>query len=90
MVNSKKRMKRRRRMTPQLPRVVYEEPAVTFNFTRASRVKVIKGLDKSINEEASIYCSICKHPIASRDSRIRHRLDESDEVFWRHKVCRIK
>jgi hypothetical protein len=81
-------MKRRKRMTPQLPRVVFEEPATTFNFTRASRVQVIKGLDKSTNESPSIYCIICKRPIALRDSRVRHRVDNSEELLWRHKVCK--
>lgn len=71
-----------------LPRVVYEEPAVTFTHTRASRVKTIKLIDAKNGEIASIFCEICRHPIAARDSRVRLRKENSEEVFWRHSVCK--
>ena len=84
---SKKR-KPRKKIDLPLPRVVYEEPVVTFTPTRASKVKTIKMLDVENGEVASVFCEICKHPIASRDSRVRVRIDNSDLVLWRHTVCK--
>lgn len=74
-------------MVIPLPRVIYEEPAITLSYTRAGKVKVIKGLDKENGEVARNYCEVCKHPIANRDARVRFRKDGSDELLWRHAVC---
>ena len=84
----KKRKRPNRKMVIPLPRVVYEEPANIFSRTKASKVKVIKGLDKERGEVPSVYCEICGHPIASRDSRVRFRKGDEDKVLWRHAVCK--
>ena len=83
-----KNRKPRKKMVLPMPRVVYEEPVVTSSRTRASRVKTIKMIDTENGEVASIFCEICKHPISSRDSRVRVRKDNSDLVLWRHSVCK--
>ena len=83
----KRKKRTKRKMVIPLPRVVYEEPAITFSNTRASKVKVIKGLDKENGEKARIYCEVCKHPIANRDSRVRYWKEGNDELLWRHAVC---
>ena len=83
-----KKRKPGKKLVLPLPRVVYEEPVVTFTRTRASKAKTVKMLDVENGEVASIFCEICKHPIASRDSRVRVRIDNSDLVLWRHAVCK--
>ena len=77
-----------KKMVLPLPRVVYEEPVATFTRTRASKVKAIKMIDTENGEVASIFCVTCKHPIASKDSRVRVRKENSDSVLWRHAVCK--
>jgi len=83
-----KNRKPRRKMVLPIPRVLYEEPVVTFTPTRASRVKTIKIIDKDSGEVASVFCEICKHPIALRDSRVRVRKEDSELVLWRHSACK--
>ena len=77
----------KRRMVIPLPRVIYEEPFVDYSGTRASKVRARKALDSTRGEVARIYCAICKQPIANSDLRVRHRKEESDEIFWAHKGC---
>jgi len=87
-VEAMPKKKPRRKMVLPLPRLVYEEPVITFTRTRASRVKTIRMIDKDSGEVANIFCEICKHPIAMRDSRVRVRKEDSDRVLWRHSACK--
>ena len=78
----------KRKMIVPLPRVVYEEPALNYSRTRASKVRIRKSLDKSKGEKARVICAICRNPIANADLRVRHRDGRSDEVLWAHKSCK--
>ena len=78
----------KRKMIVPLPRVVYEEPALNYSRTRASKVRIRKSLDKSIGEKARVICAMCSSPIANADLRVRHRDGRSDEVLWAHKSCK--
>ena len=78
----------KRKMIVPLPRVVYEEPALNYSRTRASKVRIRKSLDKSKGEKARVICAICRNPIANADLRVRHRDGRSDEVLWVHKSCK--
>ena len=78
----------KRKMIVPLPRVVYEEPALNYSRTRASKVRIRKSLDKSKGEKARVICAVCRNPIANADLRVRHRDGRSDEVLWAHKSCR--
>ena len=78
----------KRKMVVPLPRVVYEEPCLDYSRTRASKVRTRKILNKTSGEVASVYCAICKQPIANSDLRVRHRRGQSEEVFWAHKSCK--
>jgi len=77
----------KRKMVVPLPRVVHEEPILDYSRTRASKVRTRKALDRNSGEVASVYCAICKQPIANSDLRVRHRKAQSDAVFWAHKSC---
>ncbi len=78
----------KRKMIVPLPRIVYEEPALNYSRTRASKVRIRKSQDKSKGEKARVICARCRNPIAKSDLRVRHRDGRPDEVLWAHKSCK--
>ena len=78
----------KRMMIVPLPRLVYEEPVVTSSRTKASKVTVRKVANAKNGSTKKVPCAICKQAIADNDSRVRHRIPNSDVVFWAHKTCK--
>lgn len=77
-----------RMMIVPLPRLVYEEPIFPRGRTKASKVRVRKIANERNGNLIGHTCAICHNAIADNDSRIRHRVTNSDEVLWAHKSCK--
>lgn len=75
-------------MIVPLPRLVYEEPAVSNSRTRASKVRVRKVANSKNGNTKTVPCAICKQAIADNDLRVRHRIPNNDDVLWAHKSCK--
>jgi len=82
-----KRSKSRPMIVP-LPRVVYEETVWTNFKTKASKVRTRKIANSVNGNSHAVICAICNAPIADNDPRVRHRLGNSEQVFWAHKSCK--